>query len=192
MTDSTHTSQNRPARRRFLRAGTSVAAASMLALAGCAAPSLQDYASQTPVLDLRSYFNGTLDGYGIFTDRGGKVVRRFTVVIRCSWSGDEGVLDEDFSYSDGTREKRVWRITRLPDGRYSGRAGDVVGEARGVARGNTLNWTYTMALPVDGRVIEVQFDDWMYLMDDTVMLNKAEMSKFGIRLGEVTLAFKKR
>jgi len=68
----------------------------------------------------------------------------------------------------------------------------VVGEARGVARGNTLNWTYTMALPVDGRVIEVQFDDWMYLMDDTVMLNKAEMSKFGIRLGEVTLAFKKR
>ena len=192
MTDSTHTSQTRPTRRRFLRAGTSVAAASVLALAGCAAPSIQDYASQTPVLDLRSYFNGTLDGYGIFTDRGGKVVRRFTVVIRCSWSGDEGVLDEDFSYSDGTREKRVWRITRLPDGRYSGRAGDVVGEARGVARGNTLNWTYTMALPVDGRVIEVQFDDWMYLMDDTVMLNKAEMSKFGIRLGEVTLAFKKR
>ena len=32
----------------------------------------------------------------------------------------------------------------------------------------------------------------MYLMDDTVMLNKAEMSKFGIRLDEVTLAFKKR
>ncbi len=192
MTDPARTGPGRPPRRRFLRIGTSVAAASVLALAGCAAPSIDDYASQTPVLDLRSYFNGTLDGYGIFTDRSGKVARRFTVVIRCSWSGDDGVLDEDFSYSDGSKERRVWRITRLPDGLYSGRAGDVVGAARGVARGNTLNWTYTMALPVDGRVIEVQFDDWMYLMDDTVMLNKAEMSKFGIRLGEVTLAFKKR
>jgi hypothetical protein len=32
----------------------------------------------------------------------------------------------------------------------------------------------------------------MYQMDDKVMLNKAEMSKFGIYLGEVTLAFYKR
>ena len=32
---------------------------------------------------------------------------------------------------------------------------------------------------MDGKTYEVQFDDWMYLMDDAVMLNKAEMSKFG-------------
>jgi hypothetical protein len=38
----------------------------------------------------------------------------------------------------------------------------------------------------------VQFDDWMYLMTERVMLNKATMSKFGIRLGEVTLSFVKR
>jgi hypothetical protein len=41
-------------------------------------------------------------------------------------------------------------------------------------------------------VVEVQFDDWMYLVDDKVMLNKAVMSKFGIKLGEVTLSFVKR
>jgi len=45
---------------------------------------------------------------------------------------------------------------------------------------------------VDGRTFEVQFDDWMYLMDQRVMLNKAVMSKFGVRLGEVTLSFVKR
>ena len=38
----------------------------------------------------------------------------------------------------------------------------------------------------------MQFDDWMYLMNDKVMLNKAEMSKFGVKLGEVTLSFVKR
>jgi hypothetical protein len=41
-------------------------------------------------------------------------------------------------------------------------------------------------------VWEVQFDDWMYLMDERVMLNKARMSKWGFHLGEVTLSFTKR
>ena len=67
----------------------------------------------------------------------------------------------------------------------------MVGTASGQTRGNAFNWTYTLALPVDGKVYEVQFDDWMYLMADGVMLNKATMRKFGLYLGEVTLAFTK-
>ncbi|OSZ64022.1 DUF3833 domain-containing protein [Hydrogenophaga sp. IBVHS2] len=175
-------------RRLLLAAGLAGAAT----LAGCAGPQVGQYAAEKPVLDLRQYFNGTLDAYGIFTDRSGAVVKRFTVVMRCTWNGDEGVLDEDFIYSDGTTQKRIWRLKHLGNGRYSGRADDVVGEAIGETQGNAFRWGYTLALPVDGKVWEVQFDDWMYLMDDRVMLNKAEMSKFGIRLGEVTLSFVKR
>ncbi len=169
-----------------------LAAALALTLAGCAGPRIDDYAAEKPVLDLKQYFNGTLDAYGIFTDRSGKVVKRFTVVMKGSWNGDEGVLDEDFVYSDGSLQKRIWRLKRLPDGRYTGTADDVVGEAWGQARGNAFNWTYTLALPVDGRVWHVDFDDWMYLMDDRVMLNTAVMSKWGVKLGEVTLSFVKR
>jgi hypothetical protein len=161
-------------------------------LAGCAsAPMPVDYAAERPALDLRTYFNGNLQAHGLFTDRGGKVLRRFSVQMKCSWSGDEGVLDEDFTYSDGTKERRVWRLKKLPGGRYTGTADDVVGIAQGQAAGNALQWQYTLRLPVDGSVYEVQFDDWMYLVDERVMLNKAVMSKFGIRLGEVTLAFQK-
>ncbi len=168
------------------------AVAAGLALGGCAsAPTPADYASEMPKLNLRSYFNGPLTAHGVFTDRSGKVVRRFSVKMTGTWTGNQGVLDEDFTYSDGKREKRVWRLTDLGDGRYSGRADDVVGEAIGVAAGNALNWRYTLALKVDERAIDVQFDDWMYLMDERVMLNKAAMSKFGIYLGEVTLAFTK-
>jgi Protein of unknown function (DUF3833) len=144
------------------------------------------------VLDLQQYFNGMLDAYGVFTDRSGTVVKRFTVVMKCTWQGNEGVLDEDFIYSDGTKQKRIWRLKKLPDGRYTGTADDVVGIAQGQTRGNAFNWTYTLSLPVDGKVYEVQFDDWMYLMTDTVMLNKATMTKFGVRLGEVTLSFTRR
>lgn len=176
-------------RRLLLSSGAALAAT---ALTGCASPQIKDYASDKPVLDLRQYFNGTLDAYGVFTDRSGKVVRRFTVLMRCTWNGDDGVLDEDFTYADGSQEKRIWRLKHLGDGRYEGRADDVVGVARGQTAGNAFRWGYTLALPVDGRVWEVQFDDWMYLMDDRVMLNKAAMSKFGIFLGEVTLSFVKR
>jgi hypothetical protein len=162
------------------------------ALAGCAsAPTPADYAGQTPVLELRRYFDGPLTAHGVFTDRAGKVQRRFTVQMVGRWNGNEGVLEEDFRYADGKTERRVWRLTAHGNGRYSGRADDVVGTAVGEAAGNALNWRYTLALPVDGRVIEVQFDDWMYLVDERVMINKAVMSKFGIRLGEVTLAFTK-
>jgi hypothetical protein len=165
----------------------------VLALAGCAsAPTPADYAAEKPALDLKQYFNGELVAHGLFTDRAGKVSRRFTVLLTGSWNGQQGTLDERFTYSDGKTERRVWRITDEGGGRYTGRADDVVGVAEGRAAGNALNWRYTLSLPVDGKVYEVQFDDWMYLMDERVMLNKAAMSKFGIHLGDVTLSFTKK
>jgi hypothetical protein len=160
-----------------------------LVLGGCAAPTPEDYAGEKPLLDLKTYFNGELIAHGLFTDRNGRVQRRFVVTMKGNWQGNQGVLEEDFVYSDGSKERRVWRLTQLGDGRYTGTADDVVGVAEGRAAGNALNWRYTLRLPVDGKTYEVQFDDWMYLMDERVMLNKAVMSKFGFRLGEVTLAF---
>jgi hypothetical protein len=188
--------QQRLSRRHWLR-NTALPTLAIVAtskmLSGCASdPIPGDYASEKPLLDLREYFNGELVAHGLFTDRSGKVVRRFTVLMKCSWQGDQGVLDEDFTYSDGKKERRVWRLTRLADGRYTGTADDVKGQAQGQVAGNAFQWKYTLKLPVDGTVYEVQFDDWMYLMDERVMLNKAVMSKFGFRLGEVTLAFYKK
>src|SRR3990167_2928771 len=102
-------------RRLLIAAGIASAAT----LSGCAGPKVAQYANDKPVLDLRTYFNGTLDAYGVFTDRSGAVVKRFTVVMRCSWNGDDGVLDEDFVYSDGTTQKRVWRMKHLGNGQFS-------------------------------------------------------------------------
>ncbi len=178
--------------RRIQRAvGGGAVLVSVLVLSACAGPSPSDYARETPVLDLAQYFNGPVTAHGVFTDRSGKVVKRFTVQMTCTWQGNEGVLDEAFTYSDGSTQRRVWRLRKEADGRYSGQADDVVGVARGQAQGNAFQWAYTLRLPVDGSEIDVQFDDWMFLMDERVMLNRAVMSKFGIRLGEVTLAFYK-
>ena len=202
-------------------------AGTALVLAGCASQDINNYANEKPALDLQQYFNGTLDAYGVFTDRSGAVVKRFTVLMVCTWTGDEGVLDEAFIYSDGTKQTRIWRLKKTGNGSFVGRADDVVGEALGESRGNAFHWTYTMRLPIGDKpsdaglpqgasapvgsdpsgnggsaareaasvgayTIDVQFDDWMYLVNDKVMLNKATMSKFGVRLGEVTLSFTKR
>jgi len=168
----------------------------MTFLLGCAGPQVTRYAQEKPSLDLAEYFNDTIDAYGIFTNRSGEVVKRFKVVIDARWTVQNGkkvgVLDEHFTYSDGTTQRRVWTLTEVAPQRYEGTADDVIGKAAGTVSGNALNWTYTLALPVDGRIFHVQFDDWMYLMDNKVMLNRAAMSKFGIYLGEVTLSFYKR
>jgi hypothetical protein len=165
-------------------------------LFACSSPSVMQYANEKPNLDLSEYFNGTIDAYGIFTDRSGEVRRRFTVLLVAQWKVVDGkkvgTLDESFEYSDGTKQKRIWTLTETAPGKYIGTADDVVGEALGESAGNALNWTYTLALPVDGTIYHVQFNDWMYLVTPKVMLNKAKMSKFGIDLGEVTLSFYKR
>ncbi len=176
--------------RRALLAVTAITP--LAALTGCASQNLADYATEKPVLDLAQYFNGTVDAHGIFQGRSGQIVKRFTVVMECSWKGNEGVLDEAFTYSDGTTQRRIWRLTKLPDGHYTGTADDVVGQAKGQTQGNAFRWAYTLALPVDGKVYHVDLDDWMYLIDERVMLNRATMSKLGVRLGEITLSFTKR
>ena len=161
-------------------------------LSGCSSVSPEAYRAEQPRLDVFTYFDGTVDAWGQFEDRSGKVVKRFTVEIRGRVQGDRLTLDEDFRYSDGTTQKRVWTVERQPQGRYTGTAGDVIGAASGEAAGNALRWRYVLALEMDGRTWHVDFDDWMFLHDERVMLNRSVMSKYGFRLGEVMIAFRRR
>lgn len=161
-------------------------------LGGCAATPLAVYQDERPALDLARYFDGEVQAWGMFQDRFGKVVKRFTVRIQTSWKDDVGTLQEDFLYADGSVSRRVWTVRKLDAHSYRATAADVVGEAKGAARGNALRWRYVLALEVGGRTYNVKFDDWVYLIDDDVLLNRSVMSKFGVRLGEVTLAFRRK
>jgi hypothetical protein len=119
------------------------------------------------------------------------VVKRFHVQIESRVEGQQLILDERFLYSDGTRQRRVWTLQPAGDGRWRGRADDVVGEASGEIAGNALRWRYRLDLPVDGRHWEVDLDDWMYLMDEDTMINRSSMSKLGVELGQVILFFRR-
>jgi hypothetical protein len=174
-----------------LLAACVVAAAALLS--GCSSTvQPEHYANQSPKLDIQRYFNGTLDVHGMFQDRSGTVEKRFTVLMRCHWEGDVGTLDEEFRYSDGTTQRRVWTLRKTAPGRYTGTAPDVVGTATVEVAGNAMRLRYVLALPVGDKVYNVDFDDWLYLIDDRVMLNRAQMSKFGFGLGSLTVSFTRR
>ena len=158
---------------------------------GCSSVQLADYASEKPRFDMREYFNGPVVAHGIVQDRSGKVIRRMRVDMQCSWQGDTGTLEEDFTYADGKKERRVWTIKKEKD-RYIGTAADVVGQAAGAAAGNALNWQYVLALPVGDKVYNVHFDDWMWQLDDNILMNRAVFSKFGFKMGEVLITFYKQ
>lgn len=161
-------------------------------VSGCSSASISQYKKEEPQLQLENYFNGTLDAQGMFQDRSGLVVKKFSVIMKATWKNGIGTLDEDFTYSDGTKGHRVWTLKKVGDNKYTGTAADVIGVAEGECAGNAFHWRYTLNLPVGDKSYHVKFDDWMYLMDDKIMLNRSTMSKLGIYLGEVTLAFVKR
>lgn len=162
-----------------------------LLLAGCAGVEVEHYAKETPRLDLKAFFDRPMDAWGVFQKRNGEVARRFHVRMTPTWQGNTGTLDEQFTYADGEKQRRVWTLRLAEDGTWRGTADDVKGEAIGRIAGNALHWRYVMKLPVDGSVYEVDFDDWMWQMDENTMLNRSAMRKFGFTLGEVTLFFRK-
>ncbi|MCB2108266.1 MAG: DUF3833 domain-containing protein [Rhodobacteraceae bacterium] len=151
----------------------------------------EDFANQDPRFVLENYFSGQTKAWGIFEDRFGNLRRQFVVDINGTWDGETLVLDERFAYSDGEKDRRVWTIKKVDDHTYTGTAGDVVGTAQGKSYGNALNWIYDLNLKVGDDTWKVHFDDWMFLQPEGVLLNRAEVTKWGFHVGTVTLSFRR-
>ncbi len=166
-----------------------IAALMLLPISGCAID-MTTYADNRPVFDLFNYFSGTTRGWGIVQDRKGELLRQFVVTIEGTRNAaGELILDETFYWSDGEISERTWVIAREDRNRFTGSAGDVIGSAQGQSVGNVLNWHYQVEIPVSDTTWNISFDDWMFLQPDGVLLNRAQMSKFGFRVGEETIAF---
>ena len=137
------------------------------------------------------FFVGRSTAWGLFQDRSGRLRRRFTIDAQGIWELGTLTLTENFTYDDGQSERRVWQITKTGGDSYEGIADDVIGAAHGTIAGNALHWTYRFALRLGRRSITVRFDDWLLRLDDDLLVNRAQVSKFGLRLGDVTCVFRK-
>lgn len=162
------------------------------ALTACTGkPSLDDDVLSERQLNLEEFFEGRTVAHGQFQDVFGTVRRRFDVEILGTWDGQTLRLVEDFVYDDGFTEQRIWTLTKTGDDTWTGTAPGVIGMATGEERGDTFNWVYEIDLPVRDGTLRVSFDDWMWLLSDDRLLNRAYMKRFGIDIGEVIIIFEK-
>jgi len=170
----------------------SLIAGALLCLTGCCGPKIEDYANKTPVLDVRDYMNGDLEAWGSFFNRAGMDDRSFYVRMHGDFTETEGTFKEAFTYTDGKQQQRIWRFKFIDDHHFTGTADDVIGVAQGTQYGNAVNMKYTLRLTVEsGKTYDLAMDDWLYLTDDTHMINRTHMSKFGFKVGELFIAFNK-
>ncbi len=158
----------------------------------CSGQKLENYKNNSPKLDLREFFKGDLVAHGIVQGRSGEVLQRFRADIKASWKDNVATLDESFTYADGKDSKRIWTLTELENSKYKATASDVIGEASGEVAGNTFYFEYVLNVEVDGSQYEVNFADWMYLLDKKTLLARSYMTKFGLDVGEVTLVMIKK
>jgi hypothetical protein len=179
------------------RALRAAAFLSVLLLAACTGkPSLEDPALSDRELNLEEFFDGRLVARGQFQDIFGTVRRRFDVAIEGTWDGERLTLVEDFVYEDGSTERRVWTLRKTGPETWEGTAPGVIGVATGEERGDTFNWRYTIDLPIpsatgETETVRVTFDDWMWLLSDDRVLNRAYMKRWGVDIGEVIIAFER-
>jgi uncharacterized protein DUF3833 len=178
--------------RRFNSLFTTLPFIATLLLGACASVDIDDYRDQKPPLDIREYFSGNLDAWGVVKDRSGRVTRHFNATLVGQWNGDNGTLDEKFIWSDGERQSRIWSLSMRDAGSFVGSAHDVVGDAIGRQRGNAIQMQYVLRVPRGDGSIDIAMDDWMYRTTENCLLNETTMRKFGIRVGSILIGFCKR
>ncbi|MFT5758349.1 MAG: hypothetical protein ACI9LM_003088 [Alteromonadaceae bacterium] len=150
-----------------------------------------DYQHTRPKFDIKSYFDGELIAWGMVQDYSDLVTRRFCVELNARWQNNQGELDEIFYFDDGEISYRTWQLTKLKNDQYSGTAEDVVGSAKGKQSGHAFQWQYQLLVPIDGKIVQFDMDDWMYQIDQYRVFNRTKMNKFGVNVAEITLFFDK-
>ena len=150
-----------------------------------------DFKDQKPRLIIEDYLLGNTKAWGILQNRSGKVTRQFNADLNGTWDGSTLILDEQFNWNDGEKQKRTWKIKKIDNNNYLGTAPDVVGEATGVQYGSAFKFKYDLLVPFKNKNIKVTFDDWIFKQDDKVAINRATLTKFGLKVGELTVFFVK-
>ena len=150
-----------------------------------------DFKDQKPRLIIEKYLSGNVKAWGILQNRSGKVIRQFTADLNGKWDGKQLVLDEKFIWNDGEIQTRQWKIDKIDEHNYEGTAEDVVGKAKGYSYGPAFKFEYVLLVPVKGKEMKITFDDWIFMQDEKIAINRATLTKFRFKVGELTVFFKK-
>ena len=143
------------------------------------------YAGSTPEFSLKDHLNGPILCEGIIYGPTGKVATSFVAQMQGKWEGNKGMLSEDFSYSNGRTQLRMWHLEIGEGGNFTARADDIIGVGSGTVSGSTAMLKYTIELPGEAGGHRLDVTDWMYLTENGTIMNRSEMRKFGFKVAEL-------
>ena len=172
-------------------AGCTFLLLSLSMLSSCSSVRIGEYADNSPTMVVEEFFSGSLRAHGIVKDRSGKVTRYFNARIEAEWVDGVGTLDEVFKFDDGEEQRRIWKLVKDDGGNYIGSANDVVGTSTLEVSGNSLFLDYVLRIPYDDGTLDLNIDDRMYLVSDRVLINESVMTKWGVKVGQITLVIEK-
>ena len=167
-------------------------------LTACSGVNVDHYQQNTPKFDFIDYFTGNVQAWGVIYDWKGAVTKRFSIDMNGAMQQKEGKdifhLAEKFTYSDGETLERYWDVARDPEDAnvLYGYAPEVPTKAVGKQSGNSIQFKYPFLLEYkEGSTIKVSMDDWMYLVDTQTLVNKNTVRKFGLKVAELQIFFRK-
>ena len=140
---------------------------------------------------LPEFFDGDTKARGFFETPFGTVKKTFLAEIRGYWKDEHFCLDERFDFSDGSTEKRTWLLTPLNETTFIANCDDIVSPALVKQSGNTATMSYKIGLNIADKKINMRFSDLFVMVSERVVLNRANVSKWGLPVGRLVTSFYK-
>ena len=143
--------------------------------------------------DLAIFFGGHLTAKGQFQNFHDGSTRGVRVDIHGAPDGDAFKLVEDTTYSDGEKHHKVWRFSKVAEGRYVGQRADLIGQAKVEAQSNKIEIAYRARDPTkDGKTHDLNFKETFLFTQPGTATYWLRVSLLFIPVGEAGLTVRKR
>jgi hypothetical protein len=170
---------------RFLRL------AAVLLLAGCSQPlGAMEFAG--PAFDPIEFFTGHVTSWGVEENRAGQPIAIVTTDCEGTADGQGIRMVQELHVGDKPPQTRIWQLSRSGTDTYEATANDMDGQTTGTASGSAFHWRWVLETSPGNSLKNVTMDQWMYRMDDGSVMIRTVVTKFGIRLVEVSELFRKQ
>ncbi|MCI4677393.1 DUF3833 domain-containing protein [Rhodoblastus acidophilus] len=141
---------------------------------------------------LKTFLSGHLTATGQFHNYLDGSTRGVRVNLHGAPYGAAFRLVEDSVYSDGEKQHRVWRFSKVGDGLYVGQRSDLIGHATVETHGNRIDIAYRARVPTkDGKIHDLDFKETFVFMQSGTADYRLKVSLGLIPVGQAHLAVRK-
>ena len=141
---------------------------------------------------LATFLSGHLTATGQFQNHHDGSTRGVRVDIHGAADGAAFKLVEDTVYSDGEKQHRVWRFSKVGEGLYVGQRADLIGHATVETHGNRIDIAYRARVPTkDGNIHDLDFKETFVFTQSGTADYRLRVSLLFIPVGEAHLAVRK-